>query len=97
MLALKDGPKHMAQIKQFIRETTGEALTADDKSMYRALRRYYDAEMVDYRAIPGDRGPDRKLYELTAVGGHVLNAFVNRNIMNVFYTPAIKKLLERDD
>jgi DNA-binding PadR family transcriptional regulator len=43
LLALKDGSKHMAVVKTFITTATNGLLEADDKSMYRALRRYYDA------------------------------------------------------
>ncbi len=96
MLALKDGPRHMAEIKQFIHDETNGTLTADDKSMYRALRRYHDVEMVDFSQQPGDSGPDLKVYRLTDVGLNVLNHFLRRNIINVFYKPNIKRLIEKE-
>jgi PadR family transcriptional regulator PadR len=95
LLALKHGPKHMADIKQFIEQGTNNAVTADNASMYRALRRYYVAEMVDFVAAPGDRGPERKVYKLSPIGGRVLQRFVENNILNVFYKPEIRSLLER--
>ena len=95
-LSLKDGPKHMAAIKQFIAHTTNGILKVDDKSMYRALRRYNDAELLEFKQAPGQRGPDRKLYQLTAPGQRVVGEFVTRNIIQVFYQPHIKKLIERD-
>jgi PadR family transcriptional regulator PadR len=94
MLALKDGPKHMADIKQFIHEATNDSLSADDKSMYRALRRYYEAELLSFINQPGN-GPDRKVYALTEIGHKVLRSFVTRNITEVFYKPHIKALIER--
>ena len=94
LLALKDGPKHMAEIKQFIEKATDGSMTADDQSMYRALRRYHDAEMVGFTGEPGRNGPDRKVYRLTAIGHAVLESFVQRNILNVFYKPHIKRLVE---
>ena len=93
LLALKDGPKHMAEIKQFIAEHTHDALRADDKSMYRALRRYHAAEMIAFTAAPGAGGPDRKVFELAPTGRRVLKAFCARNIVPIFYQPAIKKLI----
>jgi PadR family transcriptional regulator, regulatory protein PadR len=96
MLALKDGPKHMSEIKQFIAGATKSTLTADDKSLYRALRRYYDAELVDFKQAPGKNGPDLKIYSLSPVGGRVLQAFIKRNILDVFFRPRIKALLERN-
>lgn len=97
MLALKDGPKHMADIKVFIEKATNGALSADDKSMYRALRRYYDIEMLDFSQEAGKGGPDRKVYKLTDVGLRVLNEFTKRNISDVFYQPHIRMLIERSD
>jgi PadR family transcriptional regulator PadR len=95
MLALKDGPKHMAEIKVFINESTGGALSADDKSMYRALRRYNDAELIDFKQEPGKNGPDLKIYALSDVGAKVLAEFINRNILGVFFKPEVKDLLQR--
>lgn len=93
MLALKDGPKHMTEIKQFMAKATKGALTVDDKSMYRALRRYYDAELVNFKQKPGKAGPDFKIYYLSDIGKKVLNEFIERNITNVFYKPEIKALI----
>lgn len=95
MLALKDGPKYMVEVKKFINQKTNGRLTADDQSMYRALRRYYDTELVEYRQEPGRGGPDRKIYSLSPTGGRVLNEFCKRNILDVFFKPSTKSLLER--
>ncbi len=95
MLALKDGPKHMAEIKKFIHQSTNGTLSADDKSLYRALRRYYDVEFVDFMNQPGKNGPDLKVYSLTRVGRKVTDEFSKRNIIDVFYKPETKALLER--
>src|SRR5690348_3088583 len=86
-LALKDGAKHMQQIKEFIDRYTNQAVSVDVKSMYRALRRYYDAEMIDYSNVPSDNGPDLKVYRLTDTGRHVLEEFIDRNITSVYYQP----------
>jgi PadR family transcriptional regulator, regulatory protein PadR len=95
MLALKDGPKYMEEIKTFILSSTHGNLIADDQSMYRALRRYKDVEMVKYQTSPGQKGPDRKVYKLTTVGLNVLNAFVHNNITEVFYQPHIEALIRK--
>jgi DNA-binding PadR family transcriptional regulator len=93
LLALKDGPKHMNEIKEFIAHTTNGTLSVDDKSIYRALRRYYDTELVDFTAAPG-KGPDLKVYSLAPIGAQVLQRFVERNI-TLFLQPRIKRLIER--
>ena len=94
MLALADGPKHMTKIKEFIGHATHNGVVVDDQSMYRALRRYYEAEMIDFKTEPSVAGPDLKVYTLTMTGKSVLGQFVSRNITSVFYEPHIKKLIE---
>ncbi len=95
LLSLKDGPKHMAEIKALIKDLTNGTLSADDQSMYRALRRYYDAEMVAFTSQTGNSGPDRKVYSLTPTGMRVLTQFLDRNITGVFYKPATSALITR--
>lgn len=93
LLALKDGNKYMNQIKAFINQHTNGTLLADDKSMYRALRRFNDAQMVDYYNQPNDIGPDLKVYSLTVSGKRITKAFVARNINDIFYKADTKKLI----
>ncbi|MGF7229108.1 MAG: PadR family transcriptional regulator [Candidatus Saccharibacteria bacterium] len=95
LLALHDGPKHMNDIKLFIAAQTNDTLGADDKSMYRALRRYHAAEMIGFTTTPSQNGPDRKIYELTQVGQHVLVAFCKRNITDVFYKSSVQNLIKK--
>jgi PadR family transcriptional regulator, regulatory protein PadR len=94
MLALSDGPKYMADIKRYISLYTNDAVTADDQSMYRALRRYAEAEMVSYTNEPADKGPDRKVYTLTDTGIHVLKQFIVRNLHGLVRQPIVKALTE---
>lgn len=95
MLALKEGPKHMADIKDFILKTTHGVLSADDQSMYRALRRYNDAELITFISEPGEGGPDRKVYELTKIGKNVLSKFLKRNISDIYYQEAVVDLINQ--
>lgn len=93
MLALKHGSKHMSEIKAFIGNWTNGTLEADDKSMYRALRRFYDAELVNFTTQPSKNGPDRKIYSLTTSGRQITREFVSRNISQIFYDRQVKELL----
>lgn len=97
LLALKDAPKHMAEIKQFIVTISGDAMIADDQSMYRALRRFKDAQMVNFTMRAGQKGPDLKQYYLTSVGRNVLARFLDRNITNVFYSEQVQELIQGDN
>lgn len=94
MLALKDGPKHMQAIKQFILRITDSSIKADDKSMYRALRRYAEADMVTHSSKSSKSGPELKIYRLTETGKKVLDAFVKQNIVSVLFKDQVKELLK---
>ena len=94
LLALKAGEKHMTQIKACIADLTGKILIVDDKSMYRALRRFKDAELISFRTIPSKGGPELKLYFLTTTGKNVLQIFIERNITEVFYKKSVTELLK---
>lgn len=94
LLALKDRSKHMAEIKDFIFDATKGTLGADDKSLYRALRRFDKADMVDFKMVPSRSGPELKVYDLTETGRNVLDIFVKRNITAVFFNQNVKELLK---
>lgn len=95
LLALKAGEKHMAAIKDWITDATDDTISADDKSMYRALRRLHDAGIVAYRQEPGNGGPDRKVYGLTSIGQRTLQTFLQRNIIGVLYKPTVRDIIEK--
>lgn len=96
LLSLVDGPKSMAQIKDFIINQSATKFLADNQSMYRALRRYDAADLVKWRAAPSPNGgPEQKIFQLTATGKSVLGQFVERNIISIYYNNSIRKLIER--
>lgn len=94
LLALKDGTKHMGGIKDFVTRVTNGMVQADDQSMWRALRRYNAAGMIDFKTQPGDGGGERKLYSLTQIGTNVLESYLDRNIRNVYFVPFVEKLIK---
>lgn len=94
LLALKHGAKHMAEIKRFINAHTDGTLSADDKSMYRSLRRYEKADLVSFKTRASKNGPDLKIYQLTDTGKTVLDNFIKRNIIPIFFTKRVKELLQ---
>ena len=95
LVSLKAGEKHMAEIKSFVEQITNHMLSPDDKSMYRALRRYTDAELIDFRKEASVSGPELKIYQLTDIGSNVLKQFIERNITKVFYTDSVKELITK--
>jgi DNA-binding PadR family transcriptional regulator len=63
-------------------------MTADNKSLYRALRRFEAMGMVESTWQPSDVGPRRRYYHLTALGTELLRRFAQRNIL-IFQEPAV--------
>jgi len=88
LLALKTGEKSMTDIKKFIEERTHGHIGADDKSMYRALRRFDEADLITATATPNTSGPDIKIWRLTDTGTWVLATFIERNIQSLILDPA---------
>lgn len=58
-------------------------LEPEGQSLYRSLRRLESATLIKSIKVPNASGPDKKQFVLTTAGGHVLNAFIERNITGV--------------
>jgi DNA-binding PadR family transcriptional regulator len=80
LIGLKESPKCLEEILSFIKENTNNVIVFDEQSIYRALRKYYDIELVDYEMRDSERGPQRKYYSLTKIGNSILKQFIDRNI-----------------
>jgi len=94
LLALREGEKSMGDIKIFIKQRAVDTIDADDKSMYRALRRFDEADLITFTLSSNPAGPNIKLWTLTPVGKWVLTNFVERNIKNIFFNAQNKSLFE---
>ncbi len=92
LLALSEGAKNMAQTRAWLAATTKGTITVEERSLYRVLQRFHTAELVDLESRPGVKGPDQKIYSLSATGERVLATFIDRNIA-LFLQPQIQKLL----
>jgi DNA-binding PadR family transcriptional regulator len=89
-LALKDGPKYVNEIRDFIEEYSEGTISCEEQSLYRALRKFHHLKIVGFSSGKGNKGPDRKYYELTGIGFEILASFISRNI-KLFFN---KKLIE---
>ncbi len=92
MLSLKEQSLFQEEIKERIDQLTDGAMTCKDQSLYRALRKFYEVELVDYEMRPGHKGPERKYYFLTPLGKVLLKRFIDRNI-KLFYNEKIVQLI----
>ena len=92
LLALKEGPKYLAEIKHFITDASNDSISCEDQSLYRALRKFTVVEMVRFDLHKGDRGPDKKHYALTEMGMDILDTFTQRNI-KPFFSSRLQNLM----
>jgi DNA-binding PadR family transcriptional regulator len=92
-VALKDNELDVQALKDRVETLTDNSYTAAEQTLYRVLRKHYDLELVDYREVPGDGGPNKKLYTLSSLGQKLLDEFANRNI-KLFNQPVINKLIK---
>lgn len=91
-LALKDGDKYMNEIKSFIMKFSEKSISCEDQSLYRALRKFDHLKMVEASPGKGNKGPDRKYYQMTDLGKEIFNEFTSRNI-KLFYNQKLMDLM----
>ena len=89
LIALKHGPKHMADIRDFIIEHTDGVVAADDRSIYRTLGRYHASGLISFTEVASTRGRSLKVYELTPMGVSTTSSFLKRNIFPLFALESI--------
>ncbi|HUH25166.1 MAG TPA: PadR family transcriptional regulator [Flavobacterium sp.] len=91
-LALKEHPKYVDEIRQFIVEKSKGTMSCEEQSLYRVLRKFEHIDVLEFETKKGNKGPERKYYSLTKLGTELFSQFVQRNI-NLFYNEEIKNLL----
>ncbi len=79
-LALRESPKCVDEIKESVVKLSEGTMSCEEQSLYRLLRKFLQLEMVSFETGKGNRGPDRKYYNLTVWGEKLFNRFVDRNI-----------------
>ena len=96
LLAVRDVPRYPAEIAEFIDTMTHGTMAADERSLYRAMRRLNDLELVETSNQPGRRtGADRRYYEITRTGQRVLDAFLDRHVRGIYLTSPAAALFTR--
>ena len=91
-LALKEGEKYVDEIRTFVIERSKGTMHCEEQSLYRVLRKFEHVDIVGHVLRKGNKGPDRKYYQLTPLGIALFDRFVDRNI-NLFFQPDIRKIL----
>ena len=78
-----------------IAELTNNLYQPAEQSLYRVLRKNYSLDIVDFKLVPGNNGPAKKLYHLSGLGERMLKDFTKRNIELFQNIDKIKKSIEQ--
>ena len=96
LLAVRDRPRYPAEIAEFIDTMSQGTMAADERSLYRAMRRLNNLELVETSNKPGRRtGADRRYYQITRTGHRVLDAFLDRHVRGIYLTNPAASLFTR--
>lgn len=89
LLLLSERPYYPYEIGDALREVSQGSITADKNSIYRALSRFEELQIVSSEIKASDTGPARRYYHLTPKGQQLLSEFIRRNIL-VFGASPVK-------
>ncbi|ABZ83725.1 transcriptional regulator, padr family, putative [Heliomicrobium modesticaldum Ice1] len=78
LLSLRQRPAHGYELMEKLEQMHFVSALPDPAVIYRYLRRLEEEGMVESRLEPGQGGPARKVYSLTAEGESYLQAWVIR-------------------
>jgi PadR family transcriptional regulator PadR len=67
-LALQEDKMYVDEIRDFVITKSNGTITCEEQSLYRALRKYEQIDVLDYELRKGNKGPDRKYYFMTDLG-----------------------------
>jgi DNA-binding PadR family transcriptional regulator len=93
LLLLHERPSYVFEMGEQLEELSQGSISVDEKSLYRALRRFEAMGVVESTWQPSDVGPRRRYYALTELGTALLREFTRRNIL-IFREPAIRERME---
>jgi PadR family transcriptional regulator PadR len=93
LLLLHERPMYVFEMGQELDTVSQGTINVDEKSLYRALRRFEATGLVQSSWQPSDIGPRRRYYHLTELGTELLRRFTRRNILR-FQQPAVADRLD---
>lgn len=94
LLLLHDEWHYAYEMTALILTHSNGAVEVDEKSIYRALKRFEDNRIIRSQLRDSDIGPPRRYYILTPLGKQLLAQFIQRNIL-VFQNPEIANAINR--
>lgn len=93
LLLLHDQWQYAYEMTAVITTVSRGTMVADEKSIYRALKRFEENGIVRSKLRDSDIGPQRRYYTLTPLGCDLLSQFIQRNIL-IFQTPEIMPIID---
>lgn len=93
MLLMAHRPTYAYEMSGEIARLSHGTIMADDNSIYRALRRFQAAGLVESITQPSESGPPRRYFRLTDAGLELLRAFIRRNVL-VFQAGDVSEMIE---
>ena len=94
LLLLHEGPMYVFEMGQALETVSRGTMSADERSLYRALRRFERAGFAESEWQASDVGPQRRYYRLSEFGAELLRRFAQRNIL-LFQDPEVAERLAR--
>lgn len=88
LLLLHDEWRYAYEMTAVIASLSEDTIVVDEKSIYRALKRFEENRIIRSELRDSDIGPSRRYYILTPLGKQLLAQFIQRNIM-IFQKPTI--------
>lgn len=94
LLSIAEEAQYAYAMKEQIESLSQGSMSADENSIYRALRRFAKEGLILSEMRPSDQGPDRRYFKLSAKGRKLLAAFIRRNL-SVFHHSSVKKAMQK--
>ena len=94
LLLLEERSMYVFEMGEALDAVSRGTMRADERSLYRALRRFERAGFVESEWQASDVGPRRRYYGLSDLGQELLCRFAERNIL-LFQEPDVAERLAR--
>ena len=93
LLLLHGRAAYAYEMTAMVAEMSQGTVTADEKSIYRALKRFEENGLIQSQTQNSDVGPPRRYYTLTSAGQQLLARFIERNI-RIFARPDVAAAID---
>lgn len=94
LLLLHQEEMYAYEMTAVISKMSKETLLVDEKSIYRALKRFEGNNIVQSSARKSNIGPPRRYFSLTSLGKELLIQFCQRNIL-IFQEPDVAAAIDK--